>query len=131
MADTVTSITEFAGFRRVIIRLTNKSDGTGESAVTKVTKSNYTNSKGVVPTALNVESLQWSIQGFQSVELFWDHTTPDAIAKLSGNGFKDFSQGGVLPDPRSAGGTGNITLTTNAAIVGATYDIVMSLILSD
>lgn len=131
MADTVTTITEFAGARRVIIRITGKSDGTGETGVTKVTKSSYTNSKGVVPTALNVEAIQWSVQGYQSIELFWDHTAPDAIAKLGGNGYKDYSKGGVLADPRSAGGTGNITLTSNGALAGATYDIVLSLILSD
>jgi len=132
MADTVDTIVQFSGTRRYIVRLTNVSDGTGESGVTKVDISTLTNGKGIAPTALNLESVQWSIQGFTSVSLFWDHTTDDEIVKLAaGNGYHDFSQAGVLKDPRSAGGTGDILLTTAGAVSGATYTITLSFVLSD
>ena len=132
MADTVDTIVQFSGTRRYIVRLTNISDGTGESAVKKVDISTLTNGKGVAPTRVNVESIQWSIQGFSSVKLLWDHTTDDELAVLgAGNGYRDFSQAGVLKDPSSAGDTGDILLTTVGASATATYDIVLSLILSD
>lgn len=132
MADTVDTNVVFSGTRRYIVRLTNISDGTGESGVVKVDKSTLVNSNGVEPQALNVESIQSNIQGFSSVRLFWDHTTDDEIDVLpAGSMFRDYSQGGVLKDPRSTGGTGDIILTTAGAISGATYDITLSLILSD
>lgn len=132
MADTVDSLVQFSGTRKYVIRLTNISDGTGESGVTKVDISTLTNGKGIAPTALNVESIQWSIQGFSSVRLHWDHTTDDEIAVLgAGNGFKDYTQAGALKDPRSTGGTGDILLTTAGAISGATYDILLTCVLSD
>jgi len=132
MADTVDSLVQFSGTRKYVIRLTNISDGTGESGVIKVDISTLTNGKGIAPTALNVESIQWSIQGFSSVRLHWDHTTDDEIAVLgAGNGFKDYTQAGALKDPRSTGGTGDILLTTAGAISGATYDILLTCVLSD
>ena len=132
MADTVDSIVEFSGTRKYIVRLLNTSDGTGESAVTKVDISTLTNGKGIAPTALNLESVQWSIGGFTSVRLFWDHTTDDEIINMAaGNGFQDYSAAGVLKDPRSAGDTGDILLTTAGNISGATYNILLTFVLSD
>lgn len=108
-------------------RITNVSDGTGESAVIKVDKSTLTGPQpGVEPGSLALESIRWSIQGFSSVRLFWDHTTDDEIMVLgSGNGYADFKSSGRLQDPKSAGQTGDVLLTTAGAISGATYDITM------
>lgn len=132
MADTVDTLVQLNGKRRYIVRLTNVSDGTGESAVAKITKSGLTNLAGAVPSKLIVEDIQWSIQGFSSVRLFWDHTTPDEIAVLApGNGYRSFEEAGGLIDPGSAGGTGNITLTTAGAVSGATYDILLCVLLGN
>lgn len=127
MADTVDSNVILSGKRRYIIRLTNVSDGTGESAVIKVDKSTLTDSTGQEPGSLTIDSIQWAIQGFTSVRLFWDHTTDDEIAVLSLAGFFDYTYGGGLADPRSAGGTGDVLLTTAGATSGATYDITLTL----
>jgi hypothetical protein len=128
MADTVDTIVQFSGKRRYTVRITNVSDGTGEAAVHKVVLSGLLTANGNQATSINVRSLQWSIQGFSSVRLFWDHTTPDELAVLAaGTGFKDFTDAGTLNDPRSAGGTGDITVTTAGAAAGATYDILMEL----
>lgn len=132
MADSVNTNVQFNGSRRYIVRLTNKSDGTGESAVKKVDISLLRNGKGIAPTAVNVRSIQWSMQGFSSVQLFWDHTTDDLIDNLAtGNGYRDYGEDSVLADPRSSGGDGSILLTTNGAVSGATYDLLLELILSD
>lgn len=127
MADTVDSLVVFSGNNRYVVRLTNISDGTGESAVIKVDKSALIGPDGVNPPGrLVLEEVQWSIQGFSSVRLAWDHTTDDEISVLgSGNGFFNFKNAGGLVDPNSTGGTGDILLTTAGAASGATYDITL------
>lgn len=129
MADSVDSNVIFSGKRKYIVRLTNVSDGTGESAVIKVDKSTLTGTNGLEPGRLAVESIQWAMQGFTSVRLFWDHTTDDELAMLSLAGF--FAYEGGLVDPNSAGGTGDIILTTAGATSGATYDITLYLKLKE
>lgn len=137
MADTVDTLDILNGKDWLIRRLTNRSDGTGETNVVKVTKANHINTNGNVPTKLGVGYLWWSIQGFTSVQLNWDHTTPDEIAILAaGNGARlmegpgMYSGQGLLWDPASAGGTGNIILTTFGAVANATYDILIAVRLS-
>lgn len=132
MADTVTSTVIWEGPMSYIVRLTNLSDGTGESLVNKVVRASRLNGANAVPAKLNVRSIEWTIGGFASVRLFWDHTTPDIIDVLApGPGYRDYSdRGGVIADPGSAGGTGNIQLTTNGAIAGATYDILLHVLKS-
>lgn len=129
MADTVDSLISFSGDRRHIVRLTNVSDGTGESAVVKVDKSALTNSNGTEPGKLAVKSVRWAIQGFTSVRLFWDHDTDDEVMVLSGNGYECFDA--ALVDPASTGGTGDILLTTAGAVSGATYDITLEVLLGN
>ena len=131
MTDTVDTITIFSGTRRIVKRLTNVSDSTGESAVVKFDKSAYTNGNGVEPTKFIIEWVQWNIQGFSSVRLLWDHTTDDEALVLSGNGYKDFREVGGLVDPASSGQTGDLLLTTAGAVSGATYDIVISVLQSN
>lgn len=127
MADTVASNVIFNGSQRYAVQLTNISDGTGESGVTKVDISTLTGPQNVAPTAVTLEEVLWDIQGFTSVRLYWDHTTDDLMKVLSGSGYHDYSKAGGLHDPRSAGGTGDILLTTDGAGVGSTYDITLVL----
>jgi hypothetical protein len=124
MPDTVTTETIFNGRRMKVLHLTNISDGTGEAGVTKLDISTLTFDQGRVPTYSTVEKIEYNIQGFTSVRLFWDHTTDDEIALLSnGTDSIDFCKVGGKTDPRSAGGTGDILLTTAGNTSGATYDI--------
>jgi hypothetical protein len=126
MADTVYSIVLRSGPRNYVVRLTNVSDATGEAAVTKVDISTLVNAHGQEVTRTIVKKIQWSIQGFTSVRLFWDHTTDDEIAVLSsGVGMMDWTQYGGLHDPASTGGTGDILLTTAGAAANATYMITL------
>jgi hypothetical protein len=131
MADTVDTIVQLSGKNRYFVRLYNVSDGTGETNVIKVDKSTLTNVNGVEPTKLNLVSVQWSIQGFSSVRLAWDHTTDDEMVVLgSGQGYMDFSEAGALADPGSTGATGDVLLTTGGAVSGASYNIVLELVMS-
>lgn len=131
MADAVTS-TIVDARDVMMVHLTNISDSTGESAVTKVDKSTYTASDGAEPASLDILAVRWNIQGFASVRILWDHTTDDLALALSGSGYDDFENGpqGVrtpkgLADPRSSGDTGDIKLTTNGGASGSTYDITL------
>lgn len=127
MADVVDSIVLESTIQRYIVRLTNVSDATGESAVVKVDKSTLVASNGLEPQDLVIDEIEWSIQGFTSVRLFWHHTANDeAVVLGTGSGFRTFWPSGGLKDPRSAGGTGDILLTTAGAASGATYDIVLN-----
>ncbi len=132
MADVVDTAVIRSGPRIYVARFTNVSDGTGESAVTKVDISTLTGLNGLAPTYTKVREIHWSIQGFTSVRLFWDHTTDDEIDVLAaGFGFRDYTGVGGLVDPKSAGGTGDILLTTAGLVSGATYDITLVLQLKD
>ncbi len=128
MVDTVDVRPLFIGAQRVAYRLTNISDGTGESAVVKVDISTLIGPDNIAaPTRTVVEQIEWSIQGFSSIRLFWDHTTDDEIAVLAGAGFKDYRSVGGLCDPGSSGGTGDVLLTTAGNAANATYDITIVL----
>ena len=123
MADTVDSKVIHSG-RRYCVHLTNVSDGTGEVAVVKIDISGLTDPRGAVCTKFSIDRIEYNIQGFTSVRLFWDHTTDDELAVLpAGAGMMDWSVGGGKADPASAGGSGDILLTTAGAAANATYDI--------
>jgi hypothetical protein len=131
MADAVTSQVIANGNRYHIVRLTNISDGTGETLVTKVDISTCDLGNGVFATKSSIKEIQWTIQGFAYVALYWDHTTDSVIDLLAGgNGYREYGALGMLSDPGAAGGTGDILLTTVGTIAGATYDICLVVTLS-
>ena len=125
MVDAVTAEYLYSGQRRKVLHLTNISDASGESGVIKADISTLTFNNGVVPTYTAVDMIDYNIQGFTSIRLFWDHTTDDEISILpaGGHGVIDWNAVGGKTDPRTAGGTGDILLTTAGAVAGATYDI--------
>lgn len=127
MADTVASNVIFSGERKYAIQLTCVSDGTGETNVTKVDISTLLNLAGQPCTRTAIEEIKWDVQGFSSVRLSWDHTTDDVAAIMSGRGAVSYAHLGYLFDPQSAGGTGDLLLTSVGAAAGATYDITVVL----
>lgn len=134
MTDVVDTKTIFSGSRKKVYMFTNISDGTGESTVVKIDRSGLTGPNGEVPTYIIVEEIQWSIQGFASVRLFWDDGTDDEIIMLApGNGIATWVAVGGLKHPQVPGsaGEGDVLLTTNGAVSGATYSITMVVRLKD
>jgi len=122
----------FNGPKRYTIKFTNVSDGTDESGTLKLDISTLTGLNGLAPSFVKVKEIGWSIQGFTSVRLHWDHDTDDEIAVLGpGNGLIDYTASGNAKDPRSAGGTGDILFTTAGATSGDTYEITLVLQLKD
>lgn len=125
MADTVRTLTvrnAVALNGWLVVNCTSESDGTGESAVAKIDISTFTCRNGSAATYSIVHRIEYNVTGM-SVRLHWDHTTDDTIAELSGSGLIDQSADGGRVDPKSAGGTGDILLTTTGHTSGDTYDI--------
>ncbi len=122
MADTVDTVVVFAGKKRYVHRYTNVCDGTGESGVIKLDISTLTGMRGGAVTKVGIEEISWSIQGFTSVRLFWDHTTDDEIKVLTGNGAISYQDVSYLMDS-GTGQTGDVLLTTAGNTSGSTYDI--------
>ena len=98
---------------------TSVSDGTGESAVVKVSTAALQNT----PTKLKITKIKWNVQGMGVVLLF-DATTDDRTIVLAGDGEYDADkQGGPLIDPQSTGHTGNIVFTTVGHSAGDSYTV--------
>jgi hypothetical protein len=127
MADAVNTTVIYQDTVRYVVKITNLSDGTGETAVTKVDKSTLTGPNGLEPTELVVECIDADVAGMQ-VYLYADHTTDVPIARIGGLGRykRDFRKTGGL-STAGAGDTGDILLTTNGHSSGDSYDITLYL----
>lgn len=133
MADTVASHVLLDSPTHYVVHLVGVSDATGEAAVIKADKSTLAlATDGLEADALDIQMARWTIQGYSSIRLLWDHTTDDLAMALAGSGFEDFGAkvgnfGSLvgLKDPISAGGTGDILLTSVGAVLNATYDITL------
>lgn len=132
MADTVTSRQIFDGMRYVEYEFTNKSDGTGESAVQKIDISTLVGQDGKSgsTTNNNVQSLtfvsgDWEVNGFNHISILWDRTSADELVTLiSDSGGVDlFATGGATEADTAAAGTGDILLTTDGGASGSSYRI--------
>lgn len=111
------------------VHLTGISDGTGEVAVIKVDKSAIgVASDGAEAASLDIVGARWSIQGYASIRILWDHTTDEVALVLAGNGQFEVSDPRMgIQDGRGAGGAGDILLTSGGAAANATYDITLRL----
>lgn len=124
MADTVSSVRAYGGnaSNESIFRYTNRSDGTGESAVAKIDVSGITLSDGSTATKIKINRIEYNVNGFDYVHVYWDHTADVTIAVLAGQGMRDFSYFGGFSDSGS-GGTGDVMFTTAGGASGSSYDI--------
>jgi hypothetical protein len=123
MADAVTSQTLVDGERNVVMKFTNLSDGTGESAVLKVDVSALSGS----PSSVSIQRIIYSVFGM-NVTLLWDATTDVRIVELGGNtGTLDFCSFGGLQNNAGAGVTGDILLTTTGHTSGDSYSIILEM----
>ena len=130
MADAVTTQTIIDGERNCIMKFTNVSDGTGESAVAKVDVSALAaNAEGVACSEVRVMRVSHAIVGM-SVQLFLNASTNVLLMELaeSSNGHMDFKDFGGLPNNAGSGKNGDILLTTKGHSSGDTYSIVLEMI---
>ena len=115
MADTVTSQTIQDGERVAIIKFTNVSDGTGESAVKKVDVSALaSSSQGKACTSVKVAKIWWACRGM-GVNIEFDASTNVLITGLPSDSTGDEYYSDVftgIPNNAGSGKTGDIDFTT-------------------
>lgn len=122
MADAVSTHKILDNDRNVVMKFTNTSDGTGESAVTKVDVSALNGA----PSFVKLNRVRYSVAGMV-VRLLWDATADVTILDLQGDGFLDFSGFGGIPNNAGAGVTGDIQLTTIGHTSGDSYSIILEM----
>ena len=133
MADAVTSQVLINNQRNLIMKFTNVSDGTGESAVTKVdaTSATYAVSFGgatSIPPGVNlrVTRVAYDITSGMKLRIQWNATSNVDMLVLAQPGseflFGDF---GGLISPAVAGATGSIQFTTVGAALNSTYTVIL------
>lgn len=133
MTIAVTNIVVAETADLICVHLTGIADGAGdEAAVVKVDRSTLISPAGIEPGALEILAARWNVKTFNYVKLAFDHTTDDTAMVLVDQGIEDFTNGpkplavgivGRLRDPASAGGTGDLVLTTSGAAANAVYDV--------
>lgn len=124
MADAVSSQTILDGARYAVMKFTNLSDGTGESAVLKVDVSALSGA----PSSVSIKRIHYDVSGMVAT-LLWDADTDVRIADLGSNtGTMDFSEFGGLPNNAGAGKTGDILLTTTGHSSGDSYTIILEMV---
>lgn len=132
MADAVTSQTLADGDKTAVIKLTNISDGNGESSVEKVDISGLAVSNaGLTPSRATIEQIWYDIGGMR-VALEWNATTNVVAAVLGGSaaagnvsGYMDFRSFGGLKNTEASGANGDIDLTTHGHTNHDHYTIVL------
>ena len=134
MADTVTSQTLKDHASAWAVKLTNISDGTGETNVTKVNANTLIASNGDGSTRLAITKLFWNIaRGTSSLQdprvtLFWVGSggANSTIVTLTGSGTLDLTTGLQAPLTNNAANTaGNIMLSTTGFTASAAYTIIL------
>ncbi len=129
MADTVTSQTIRDGDKIAVMKFTNASDGTGESAVKKVDVSALSaNSLGQLCTSVTISRIYWACVGMR-VNIEFDASTNVLAMTLpadsTGDEYYDLFTG--IPNNAGSGVTGDIDFTTVGHSDGDSYSIILVL----
>jgi hypothetical protein len=129
MADAVTTQTIIDGERNCVMKFTNVSDGSGESAVAKVDVSALAaNANGKACSEVRIQRISHAIVGM-SVQLFFNASTNVLAMELaeSSNGHMDFKDFGGIPNNAGSGKNGDILFTTKGHSSGDTYSITLEM----
>ena len=128
MADAVTATSVIDGPRTAVIYCTNTSDGTGESAVTKVDVSELSSRQdGTACTGVRLQKIVFTNVGM-GVKVLWNASTNVIAAQLPADysDTLDYSDISGLPNVAASGGkTGDIKFTTVGHTSGDTYSVVL------
>jgi|TARA_Y100000114_G_C11727344_1_gene311673 hypothetical protein len=131
MADAVATQTIQDGPRIAVFKFTNVSDGTGESAVTKIDVSALTSDpmSGAACSSVVIQKIYYSTIGM-GVKIFFDAST-DVLGWQLNADFSDtldFSEFTGIPDTKASGTTGDVKFTTVGASNNDVYNIVMQVV---
>ena len=129
MADAVTSQTLVDTDKRTVIKITNLSDGNGESAVKKVDVSTLSGA----PSRVTIDQIWYDIGGMR-VQIDFDASTNVPALVLGGSaaagnvqGPLDFRSFGGIKNNAGSGVTGDIDVTTSGHTNLDHYTIILEL----
>ena len=127
MADTVSTqtLTDTTGVK-FAVKMTNFSDGTGETLVKKVDASELTFM--TEDGERKISKIFWSVNtqsGKSAVELIWDGETNATAVTLSGQGFWDLRADGNEIVNNATTPTGDVLLSTKNFANGDNYTILV------
>ena len=132
MADAVATQILLEGDRKVIMKFTNLSDGTGETKVTKVTVANLAKSAaGRTCTGVTITKIYAMTHGME-VAIYWGATAdvPVTVVPQNTNYVADYESFGGLWNNAGAGKTGNVLFSTLDASLGDAYTIILEMVKS-
>ena len=127
MADAVTSQTLIDGVKTAVLKFTNISDGSGESAVAKVDVSALSaNDVGKSCTGASIEKIWWQCNGMK-VQLLFDASSNVIAIELGENqsGYHDYTSFGGIINNSGSGKTGDILFTTVGHSSADSYTIIL------
>ena len=127
MADAVTSQTLIDGVKTAVLKFTNISDGSGESAVAKVDVSSLSaNDVGKACTGASIEKIWWQCNGMK-VQLLFDAPSNVIAIELGENqsGYHDYTSFGGIINNSGSGKTGDILFTTVGHSSADSYTIIL------
>ena len=126
MVDTVTTQILRDGRRNLVMKFTNISDGSGESAVTKVDVSSLSES----PARVRITRIDYTTAGI-GLDILWDADT-DVLALTIPQDMSDsidYRWFGGVTNNAGAGRTGDIKFSTNnSPLAGDRYTVVLHMI---
>jgi hypothetical protein len=120
------------GRKRVVVNVTGAFSAADETDTVVIDVSTLTGPDGTPATGVRIDEVTGSLNGgWDYVLLEWEHTTDDVVDYFHGQGYMDYTPYGGKNDPRSAGGTGDLILTTSGGAAGDTYSFLISATLKD
>lgn len=124
MGDAVASQTLLDDAEMTVMKFTNISDGTGESAVKKVDVSALTGA----PATVKIMKIIYATYGM-GVRLLWDATSDVFAVGLGADdsGCLDFTEIGGLVNTKATGYTGDVVFTTIGHAAGDSYTVILVL----
>ena len=133
MADTVTSQTLRDTASHWAVKLTNVSDGTGETNVVKVSANSLIATDGGGTQRLTINKVFWSVASGTSatmsprVTLKWKGAASNTdIITLTGSGYWDLTTSGQCPLTNNASDpNGDILLSTAGFTANAAYTVIL------
>ena len=134
MADAVTSQTLVDTDKRAVVKLTNLSDGSGESAVKKVDVSALnSHPDGTACSRVTIDQIWYDVGGMR-VSLEWNASTNVVAMVLGGSaaagnvhGHMDFRSFGGIKNNAGSGINGDLDLSTSGHTNLDHYTIVLEL----
>ena len=130
MADAVTTQVLEDGERLYIAKFTNISDGTGETAVTKIDVSTLNpNAYNLACNGVKLNKI-WAQTDGMGLNILWDATTDVIVETVPQNIMytADYSSFGGIPNNSGTGKTGDVLFTTVGASSGDRYTVILECI---